>query len=192
MNGLLRFSSPIVVGGPCPGYAVRLSGRAFSFCSDCCIWCGELSGKSVLPIEPANSVSPVNAAVSPKSVMLPLLCPGVCMTFRVVCPNLTKFPSLRSMSGFGEWFLRPSASAMACAGVPSRCASSSWIMMGVWNLFFTVPFPQVWSGCPWVLTMYFGLSLFFCIKSKICWASVCWSKPGSIIMVSRVFWHVAR
>ena len=43
-----------------------------SFMSSC-----ELSGKSVLPIEPANNVSPVKISFFARSDMLPRVWPGV-------------------------------------------------------------------------------------------------------------------
>jgi hypothetical protein len=62
----------------------------------------ELSGKSILPIEPANNVSPVKTSFSPRSDMLPLLWPGVWRTFSAVFPNLTRSPSFKRASAGGE------------------------------------------------------------------------------------------
>ena len=62
-NGLLRFSRPIVVLGPCPGYTIVSSGSAYSFVRiDPASVSKSLPGKSVRPIEPLNSASPTIAA----------------------------------------------------------------------------------------------------------------------------------
>lgn len=80
-NGLLFFSSPMVDGGPCPGYTTKLSGRYVNFFNDSCMSDSELSGKSVLPMEPQNNASPVNTSLAPINDMLPRLWPGVCTNF---------------------------------------------------------------------------------------------------------------
>ena len=55
-NGLLRFSSPTVVGGPCAGNIV-LSGSEKSFsCVECTNSSNSSSGKSVRPTLPLNQI----------------------------------------------------------------------------------------------------------------------------------------
>src|SRR5271157_1000135 len=58
-NGFVARSSPMVVKGPCPGTTMVSSGSASTGpCNDCMIFLYEPPGRSVRPIEPANSVSP--------------------------------------------------------------------------------------------------------------------------------------
>jgi len=64
--------------------------------------------------------------------------------------------------------------------------------MGVLNFCFTMLFPHVWSGWPWVFMMYFILSECSLIILKIFSASFCLSKPGSMMAVSFVFWQMMR
>lgn len=71
---------PIVEVGPCPEYIFKRSGRGISlFLSERAIASVDDAGKSVLPMEPANSVSPVKitSSSSLSRHMLPGLCPGV-------------------------------------------------------------------------------------------------------------------
>jgi len=96
----------MVVVGPCPGYTMKLLGRWASFFRECCIASLELSGKSVLPMEPMKRVSPVKTSFSPRRDMLPWLWPGVCITLRMVSPIFIVSPSWRSLSAFGEGFVK--------------------------------------------------------------------------------------
>jgi alanine-synthesizing transaminase len=59
INGFVSRSSPIVVAGPWPGTTITSSGRDMSVpCNEAMILSIEPPGRSVLPILPANKVSP--------------------------------------------------------------------------------------------------------------------------------------
>src|ERR1700674_3764323 len=91
-NGLLSRSSPMLVNGPCPGTTTVSSGRASTVpCSDCMIFCIDPPGRSVRPMEPANSVSPASRSFSAGKYkqMLPSVCPGVCKTLAACVPAFT-------------------------------------------------------------------------------------------------------
>ena len=70
-KGFPARSSPIVVRCICPGYSVSESSSAKRRWSDFCMAMGSDLSKSVRPMVPANSVSPVNATVSPTKQALP-------------------------------------------------------------------------------------------------------------------------
>ena len=56
-------SAPIVVRGPCPGNTIASSGLVRSLVAIDSMICGvDPPGRSVRPIDPANSVSPVNSS----------------------------------------------------------------------------------------------------------------------------------
>src|SRR5690606_24432194 len=64
-NGLYRFSSPMVVAGPCPGYTFVSSGNVYSFSRmERANWSKSPPGKSVRPMEPWNNVSPAKTTPS--------------------------------------------------------------------------------------------------------------------------------
>ena len=57
-NGFVARSRPIVVAGPWPGYTTKSSSSSQMRASDSSIARGSANGRSVRPIEPANSRSP--------------------------------------------------------------------------------------------------------------------------------------
>ena len=81
-NGFDRRSAPIVVSGPWPGSTLVSSGNCIRTSSERRMASVSLVGKSIRPMEPANSVSPTiaSAAESHQSVIPPGECPGVCNT----------------------------------------------------------------------------------------------------------------
>jgi hypothetical protein len=65
MKGFLCLSSPMVVAGPCPVKAITSSGSANNLASiDLISFLILPPGKSVLPIEPANKVSPTKTTLA--------------------------------------------------------------------------------------------------------------------------------
>jgi len=82
-------------------------------------------GKSVLPIEPLNRVSPVKTAPSALRLIPPLVCPGVCRTSSFISPNSMESPSVNNSSAGLKVLAKPINDARFCFASPNIAASAS-------------------------------------------------------------------
>ena len=96
-NGFDFFSSPIVVGPPCPGRTIISSGSLSSLSKMLFIITLKFpSGSCVFPTDPSNKVSPTITQFSRRWIKarLPGVCPGTCSISNLSPPYSRLSPSL--------------------------------------------------------------------------------------------------
>ena len=102
-KGLSRRSSPIVEAGPWPENTLVSSGRVMRFVlMDRRSVVRSPPGKSVLPMDPANSASPVKTIPCSSKLMPPGVWPGVCSTLSDTSPAVMMSPCLTYRSAGGD------------------------------------------------------------------------------------------
>ncbi len=181
----------MVVWGPCPdSTTVESSSGRHTRASDSNMSSMDPPGRSVRPMEPANSRSPekntdgMSAVSGIRKVTDPLVWPGACATenWRPARSRVVPFVSSRTSSGSptvsspisGIPMDRPSA----FSGSLIMYRSSGWIQAGTSCAPQTGTTEATWSMCPWVRTTATGLSR--CFFSASSTPSAAWW-PGSMI-----------
>src|SRR4029453_12125680 len=168
-NGLVARSRPTVVVGPWPGRTRVSSARGRNRAArEANIWVVSPPGRSVRPIEPANTRSPASSrpgsspAASGGKVTWPGVWPGVWSTSRRRPASSTTWPSARGRTSAGSVSSSPPKAARASGPNPargsvSRCRSSGWMKAGMPWAPARGATVQTWSRWPWVSRAATGL-----------------------------------
>ena len=201
-------SRPTVVVGPWPGSTTISSGRGRNReASEASISVVDPPGRSVRPIEPANTRSPASScpgwppSSAERKVTCPGVWPGVWSTTRRTPASSTTWPSASSRTSSGSCRVSPPKAARdsgpnPARGSVSRCRSAGWTKAGMPWAPASGATVQTWSRWPWVSRAATGLRRWRRHSSSMP-ARASWpgsttraSEPGAVATSQQFVWKV--